>query len=55
MRWGEGKWKGRWEKCGGGVKKRVGVWEGEEDVEKGVRVWRRAGEVRRGVEKCGGR
>ena len=51
MRWGEGKCKGRWEKCGGGVKNVLG---GEGDVEKGVRVWRRQREVRRGVEKCVG-
>ena len=43
MRWGEGKCKGRWEKCGGGVKNVLGGGGGEGDVEKGVRVWRRAG------------
>ena len=29
MHWGEGKCKGRWEKCGGGVKNVLGGGEGE--------------------------
>ena len=49
MRWGEGKCKGRWEKCGGGVKNVLGG--GEVDVEKGVRVWRRAGGGEKGCGK----
>ena len=53
VRWGEGKCKGRWEKCGGGVKNVLGG-GGEGDVEKGVRVWRRAGGGEKGVEKCVG-
>ena len=44
MRWGEGKCKGRWEKCGGGVKNVLGGVR-----EKGVRVL----ECGEGEGRCG--